>query len=157
MHRKTVLTIIGASVLVALAIVLAWAQTVNEIELTKTNIQAERQQIVSDYMNLNDQEASKFWPVYKNYRNDMSKLNDRLIKAGQSFANSYDSLTDDQARTLLSEFQDIQSKRIKTQTKYAPKFESAIGAKKTLRFYQLENKMDAVVSYDLAGTVPLAK
>ncbi|MEN6519853.1 MAG: hypothetical protein ABFD46_01695 [Armatimonadota bacterium] len=157
MYRKTVLTIIGASILVALAIVLAWAQTANEIELTKTNIQAERQQIVSDYMNLDDQEANKFWPVYNSYRSDMSKLNDRLLKAGQSFAKSYDNMTDDQARTLLSEFQDIQARRIKLQTKYAPKFESAIGAKKTLRFYQLENKMDAVVNYDLAGAVPLAQ
>jgi hypothetical protein len=156
---KNRMATISIAVLVSatLAVVLAWAQTRDEIELTRTKVQTERQQIVSDYMKLTDKEAERFWPIYRDYRNDISKVNDRLLRAVESFAKSYDKMTDEQARTLLSEFQDIQARRVRTQTTYSPKFQRAVGAKKTLRFYQLENKMDAVANYDLAGVVPLAQ
>jgi hypothetical protein len=157
MKRRVMIIIIAVAVFAALAVVLAWAQADKEIAITKQNIQTERQQIVADYMELNSKEANNFWPVYRNYRSDMSKQNDRLIKLGQSFVNTYDNMTNSQARKMLNDFQNIQSQRVKIQSFYAPKFESAVGAKKTLRFYQLENKMDAVINYDLAGTVPLAE
>jgi Spy/CpxP family protein refolding chaperone len=113
---KNRMATISIAVLVSatLAVVLAWAQTRDEIELTRTKVQTERQQIVSDYMKLTDKEAERFWPIYRDYRNDISKVNDRLLRAVESFAKSYDKMTDEQARTLLSEFQDIQARRVRT-------------------------------------------
>ena len=40
---------------------------------------------------------------------------------------------------------------------WVPRFREILPAKKVARFFQLENKMDAVIEYDLATSIPLVE
>ena len=51
----------------------------------------------------------------------------------------------------------IQKDAVKLMESYLPKFRMALGDKKTARFYQLENKIDAVINFGLASNIPLAQ
>ena len=42
-------------------------------------------------------------------------------------------------------------------TKYVPRFQSVLPPRKVARFYQVENKLRALLSYDLARDIPLLK
>jgi len=46
---------------------------------------------------------------------------------------------------------------VKLLSDYVPKFEKVLPPKKVARLYQIENKMRALVNYELARQIPLVK
>jgi hypothetical protein len=133
----------------------ATAQVRNEIELTRQQIQTERQALVTAGMELTDEEAAKFWPVYREYRAELAPIGDRQVELIMGYADKYGSVDDDYAQKMLDEHLNIQQAKLEVLRKYVPKFLGVLPAVKVARFYQLENKLDAIVSYDLAMSIPV--
>jgi len=106
-------------------------------------------------MMLTQSEADKFWPIYDEYQKELKKLADRSIKLIETYASNYEAMTDEVAEQLVKEAMAIDEERIKLQKSYMPKFSKVMPAKKVARYYQLENKIDAVISFDLATQIPL--
>ena len=55
-----------------------------EIELTKQIIQAKRQLIIGNVMDLTEEEGAGFWPLYTEYRGKVSEVADRKISLIQT-------------------------------------------------------------------------
>ncbi len=133
----------------------AAAQVRSEIELTRQQIQTERQALVTAGMELTDEQAKAFWPVYREYRAELAPIGDRRVELIMGYAEKYGSVTDEYAQKMLDEHLNIQQAALEIQRKYVPRFLAALPAVKVARFYQLENKLDAVVNYDLAMSIPV--
>jgi uncharacterized membrane-anchored protein YhcB (DUF1043 family) len=149
-----------ASCLVALLIAgaaLAQDNKDKELELSRQEIQTNRQEIVKEFMHLTDQESEKFWPLYQKYRGEMQPVNDQAANLVTDYAKNLDTLSSGQARKYLDDYLKFQDNRLKVQKKYVNQFDDVLPPKKLMRFFQLENKMDAVIMFGLAGTVPLAE
>ena len=58
---------------------------------------------------------------------------------------------------LVNDYLAAESDRIKLRREYLPQFAQTVPGRDVARFYQIENKMEAVVRYDLAGTIPVVK
>lgn len=127
-----------------------------DIELTRAHIQKARQEIIAAAVHLTEDEALVFWPAYRDYRLDMARLGDRLVKVIQEFVGKDASLNDEQANRLTDEYLDIKADEVSVKQKHVKIFRKLLPAAKVARFFQLENKLDAVVNYELAATVPLA-
>jgi hypothetical protein len=110
-------------------------------------------------MQLNREDSNRFWPVYNDYRAAIGKVNDRRIKLITSYADSYNSgnLSDDKALSLLDEFLSIEKARLKVKKKYVPRFKKVLPPKKVVRFFQVDNKLDAVVKLEMARNIPLVQ
>jgi hypothetical protein len=134
----------------------ARAQAATEIELTRAHIQKARQAIIADAMHLTEDESLAFWPAYRDYRVDMAHVGDRLVKVITEFVKADAALNDEQANRLMVEYLDIKAKDVSVKKKYVGVFRKLLPAPKVARFFQLENKLDAIVNYDLALTIPLA-
>jgi len=144
----------------ALSLVLpapASAQSAAEIELTRAEIQKTRQALVSAAIDLNEEEGLAFWPAYRDYRLDMARLGDRLVRLLEEFVRSDATLTDEQATRLLDEMLDIKAKEVSVRQKHVKVFRKLLPPTKVARFFQLENKLDSVVNFELAAAVPLAR
>jgi len=135
----------------------AHSQTATNVELTRAYIQTARQTIIADGMKLTDDESLGFWPAYRDYRLDMARLGDRLVKVITEFAASDAKLSGDQANRLLDEYLDIKTKEVSVKKKYVGIFRKVLPAPKVTRFFQLENKLDAIVNFELAKNIPLAR
>jgi len=133
------------------------AQARSEIEVTRAEIQTNRQAIVSANLSLSDVQAEGFWPLYREYRKEMDQIGDRTVKLITDFAATYGMMTDEKATAMLAEFLDVQKDAIKVKNKYTPRFTKIMPAKNVLRFYQIENKMDTIVMMNLADQIPLSK
>ena len=118
---------------------------------------AERKAIVNDNMKFTADEAKAFWPVYDSYESAMDKIEDRHIREIKDFAKHYDSLTDADAKRKLDEVMAIAQARLNTQKAYVPKFRAAVSEVKVTRFFQIDNKLRAMVQCQIAQMVPLAK
>jgi len=127
----------------------------DEIELTRAVIQAQRQAIVADNLGLTDEEGQRFWPLYRQYRNDLAKNGDRKVAVITTFADNYDNLSEGTADWMVNEFLAIAKVDAEVKSRWVPRFREVLPAKKVALFVQLENKLDAIINYDLAESIPL--
>jgi hypothetical protein len=131
------------------------AQSAGDVELTRAEIQKARQAIVAKTIDLTEEEGLAFWPAYRDYRLDIARLGDRLVRVMKELVDSNATLTDEQANRLLDEYLDIRAKEVGVRQKHVKAFRKLLPPAKVARFFQLENKLDAVVNYELAQAIPL--
>jgi len=108
-------------------------------------------------MQFTEAEAKVFWPVYEGYQKEQAKLYERAKNLVGNYAKNYETMTDKMAKKLLDDFMSIESDRLKLKKEYLPKFRKVLSEKKVARYYQLENKIDAIVNYEVAKVIPLVK
>ena len=144
---------------VALALPLAAQEEkpADNMDIVRAAIRAEKKVLVAENMQLTESEAKAFWPVYEEYETAMKGIGDRTVKLIENYATIHQVMTDDGAAKLLKEFMSIQSERLKLLEGFLPKFQKVLPATKVTRFYQIENKVRAVVDYDIASEIPLIK
>ncbi|MBW1829169.1 MAG: hypothetical protein JRI74_07085 [Deltaproteobacteria bacterium] len=133
------------------------AQTDDQMQLIRDAAKVNKKLIVSENVNLTEEEAKNFWPVYEEYQKALSTLNERTGKAIKSYAENYNALSDEAAKSLLDEILTIQEDRLKLQRSYMPNFDKVLPTKKVVRYYQVENKLNAIIRYELARGIPLVK
>jgi hypothetical protein len=151
--------IVGAGILVMACVLTApgMAQTASDVELTRAQIQTDRQAIIAAAMELTEEEAIAFWPAYRDYRVQMARIGDRLVKVLTELVEADAKLTDEQATRLLDEYLDLTADMVSIRKQHARKFRKLLPATKVTRFFQLEHKLDAVIQFELAATVPLTQ
>ena len=135
----------------------AKADAMEEIRLTRVGLSVVRQTLITEGMDLTPDEMQTFWPLYRDYRLEAIALGDRMVDLILRYADNYDQLTDEVADKLLAEFVSIEQARADLKAKYLPKFNQVLPARKVVRFYQLENKLDIAVLGELAENIPLAR
>jgi len=129
----------------------------SDIALTRASIQLRRQAIITSVMDLTPTESQAFWPLYREYRIDMAKVGDRVSKLLVDYTGQYDTLTDDQAKKIMKEWLSIENAKTSVKSKYVSRFQKILPARKVMRFFQADNKLDAVLNSQLASIVPLAR
>jgi hypothetical protein len=110
-------------------------------------------------MELTESEAKGFWPIYEQYQKDLQKINGRMANLLQSYAEDFrgKSFTDERAKKLIDEALAIEVAEANLKSTYAPKLSKVLPIRKVARYLQIENKIRAVVKYDLAQGVPLVR
>ncbi len=151
MRRTTSLLALAALLAVPAA---ASAQAATDIAVTKQQVQTQRQQIVAQNLPLTDAQATKFWPLYQEYRLAVGKLADQRI-ALITTPTAADTATDKEIEERLSKWVSIGGQYAKLQGDYIKKFQAAIGTRGTLRFYQIETRLDLIVQAAIASEIPL--
>jgi hypothetical protein len=108
-------------------------------------------------MELTESEAKDFWPVYEEYQKSLAAINQRIAKFIKDYAADYraNTLTDEKAKKLIEEFIAIEQAEAGFKASYVPKLSKVLPPKKVARYLQIENKIRAVVKYELAAGVPL--
>ena len=134
----------------------AFADIAGEIETARSMAQTERKAIVARNMTLTAAESEHFWPLYNRYRYEMSVLQDRQIAIITDFAAHYESLDDVEARRILDEWLAYESDLVKLRAKYVKHFAKVLPGTKLARYFQVENKLDAMSNLTTASQVPLA-
>ncbi len=134
-------------------------QTAANMEILRQKIKADKKLLVAVNMGLTQTEAKGFWPIYEDYQTDLQEINRRIRRLLESYAADYrdKSLTDERARKLTEKFLSIEQAEAKLKGAYVPKLNMVLSAKKVARYLQIENKIRAIIKYDLAAEVPLVK
>lgn len=125
--------------------------------LTLEIITAKKKLIVLENMGMTEEEKEKFWPVYDEYQKTLDQLNQRDGKLIEEFAANYNDLSDEAAKSLIDQYFSIEQDRFKAQESLLPKLSGALPPNKVIRYYQIENKIDAIINFELARIIPLAK
>jgi predicted outer membrane protein len=131
----------------------------DNMQILRDKLKADKKLVVAANMELTESEAKGFWPIYEQYQKDLQKINQRIASVLQGYADDFrnKSLTDEKAKKLIDEATAIDQAEAKLKSTYAPKLSKVLPAKKVARYLQIENKIRAVVKYDIASGVPLVR
>jgi len=129
------------------------------MEILRQKIQADKKLVVASAMELTEAEAKGFWPVYDAFQADLQKINGQIGQVIKAYAAAYrtDTLTNDKAKELLGEALKVEQAEVDLKQAYVPKLGAVLPQVKVARYLQVENKIRAVLKYELAGEIPLAK
>jgi hypothetical protein len=131
----------------------------DNMQILRDKVKADKKLVVALNMELTESEAKDFWPIYDQYQKDLQKINRRIVNVLESYADDFrrKSLTDDKAKKLIDEALAIDQAEANLKSTYAPKLSKALPVRKVARYLQIENKIRAVVRYDIAAGVPLVQ
>jgi hypothetical protein len=118
-------------------------------------IRANRKALVSVNLALSPEESEKFWPLYERYQKEINAIGDRVAAIVDEYVSSFRDLPDDKALQLMERYLAAEAERIQVRRTYLDEFAKILPGRTVARFYQIENKMDAILRYDLAATIPV--
>jgi hypothetical protein len=129
------------------------------MEILRQKIKADKKLVVAANMSLTDAEAKAFWPIYDAYQKDLQQINEKLGKTIVAYADAYNKgpVSNETAKKLIGEFLAIEESELKLKRSYVPKLEKAVPEAKVARYLQIENKIRAIVKFELADNIPLVE
>lgn len=131
--------------------------TDDDIAVLRQDVQASKTDIITRSMGFTDEQSKAFWPVYREYANEQQKIGDQRVSLIKDYAANYDKIDDTQAQSYLSRALKYEDEMAKLRRSYVSKFEKAIGAKQTAKFYQVDNRLNLLVNVQLANLLPIIK
>jgi hypothetical protein len=119
-------------------------------------VRANRKALVAVNLELSAEEADRFWPLYDRYQKEIAVSGDRVAAIIEDYSRSFSDLSNDEALKLMEAYLAAEAERLQVRRAYLGEFAKVLPGRTVTRFYQIENKMDAVLRYDLAATIPVA-
>jgi hypothetical protein len=126
-----------------------------DIEMLRLDLRAKRKQITAENLPLTSDEATKFWPVYEDYRKEAIKSGDKRWALLKEYAANYNNMTDAQAEDYMNQSTAIDQEFITLRMKYVPLFEKVISPKKTALWYQIDRHIDLLINLQLSSAIPM--
>ena len=127
------------------------------IELMRSNVRDEKSQIMGAVMQLNIDDAAKFWPIYSQYDAELTKLNNLRVQNIQDYANNYSQMTDAKADELIQRSLDFQKQRGELLAKYYQIMKQSVGAITAARFLQVEHQLLLIIDLQIASSLPIVQ
>jgi len=126
-----------------------------DIEMLRADLRAQRKQIMAQNMTLTADEATKFWPIFDQYRQEAIKPNDERWALIKDYAANYNTMTEAQAQDYIQRSTAVEQQLLALRMKYVPVFEKVISAKKTALWYQIDRRIDLLINLQLSAQIPM--
>jgi hypothetical protein len=133
------------------------AQVRDETVLTYEVIRDERKSLVLDALDLTADQRTALLPIFDAYLEEMAQIDNELVSLIKEFLDKYKSISDADAAVLLDKATSHSQKELDVRRKYLVKFGEVLPPRKTLRLWQVENKLDTIIEAQLVKDIPLAR
>jgi hypothetical protein len=128
-----------------------------DIEMLRADLRAQRKQITAQNMILTADEATKFWPIFDQYRQEAIKSNDERWAVIKDYASNYNTMTDAQAQDYIKRSTAVEEQLLALRMKYVPVFEKVISPKKTALWFQIDRRIDLLINLQFSAVIPMVK
>jgi hypothetical protein len=134
----------------------ARAQTFSkeDTRLFRKDLKSLKKQIVAANIELTDEEAQQFWPIYDRYTAEMAKIMDKKYEVISDYLQNYDTVTDEQADTYLLGRAAVEESLLQLRLKYIPIFRKVLSGKTAALFFQIDWRFGLVTDLQLSSQVP---
>ena len=148
---KNIFVIVMIFVLSALVI----AQETSYIEILKSDINTQRRALITAAMDFSEEEAQKFWPVYKEYEIEYDKMMDKEIELIKSYAESYENMSEEVAHQIAEKSYEIDKEQLSLSEKYFKKYSDELGILRAVKLQMVLNRIELMISLQKASNIPV--
>jgi hypothetical protein len=130
------------------------ANTKAYVNLIQGDVEAKREAIVTEILQLNQADGSVFWPIYREYDKERRALDSAAAEAVHAYARDFQRLTDAQADELLSKSFRLDGQRVDLKKKYYDKMKSSLSATTAARFFEVDRQLQAIGDLQTFAVLP---
>jgi hypothetical protein len=127
------------------------------VTLLRTDVKAERKNIITQMMQFDADDAAVFWPIFQEYDTELTEIGDGRVQLIMDYARNYENLSDDQADMLMTKAFELEGQRAVLKKKYFDRMKKAIGAGQAAKFYLIENQLQHIVDLQISAELPTVK
>jgi hypothetical protein len=125
-------------------------------ELLRSDVRAQKVAIITEVMGFSEAEDAAFWPIYREYDLEMSKLGDERVALISEYASNYSKVTDAIAEKLASKALDLEARRQAVKAKCYERVKAALSPRTALRFLQVEHQLLLIIDLQISAALPIA-
>lgn len=126
----------------------------NAIELMRSDVRANKADLIGRALALPDSQASVFWPMYREYEAEFGKLADDRVALIKEYLVAYDSLSNAKAKDLMLRMYDLEARRVKLSRDTFNRFSKKLPAKTVAHFLQIDGFLNRVIDLQIAAALP---
>ena len=125
------------------------------IKLLREDVSSEKAKLLGQVMQFDAEDAAKFWPIYRDYNAELSKVNDLRVANILEYSRSYTNMTDAKADELIKNAMAFQKQRDELLGKYYERVKQELGAITAARFVQVEHQLLTIIDLKIASSLPV--
>jgi len=124
------------------------------IELARADMSSQRNEIITATMQFSDKDAAVFWPIYRKYEYERSRVDDGRAAVIKEYAEKYSKITDADAKSMTDRMLEYDSRDIVLKKKYVKEFSKVLPATTVAKFFQLDHRIDLLMGMQVESTLP---
>lgn len=125
------------------------------LEMLRSDLRTGKVELLTDALELTPAQGEKFWPIYRQYDQEMAAIGDRQVALIKNFADNYGRLSDADAALMAKEWFSMQSDYLKSLKKAHAKVAKELSPKLAAQFVQVENTINMMIRLQVAAELPL--
>jgi hypothetical protein len=125
------------------------------IQLLRKDVTAEKTVIITETMEFTDAESALFWPIYREYDFERSKIDDQRIALIKDYAEHFEDISNEKADQITKQSFKYRQQLVKLEQKYYKKMAKELSPKTAARFFQLDTQINALVTLQFTSNLPL--
>jgi len=146
------------SIFLGLLAITAFSQTENDyLEIVRDVLKTEKKAAIAEVMMLSEEESQPFWTLYNQFESALYEVHNKRINIIKDYADNYETMTDEKADDLTNRMFKFEAELMKIEKSYYSKFKKIIPAGKAAKLMQANNKIETMVNYELAASIPLVE
>jgi len=125
------------------------------VELLRSDLRADKEELVDLAMDLKQEDGEAFWVIYKEYEAERTKLGDRTLELIKEFPDAAAITGPTTIRTLAAEWLKLRDDKNKLVKKYYAKAEKQLSPRIASRWMQIEHRIGLLLDLQIASEIPL--
>jgi len=125
------------------------------IQLLRQDVQAKREAIIREGMQLDEKQGAAFWPIYKDYAAEQKKLGDQKLAIIQEYAKNFLTMTDADAQKLADQVMALDDQRLALRRKYFDLMKKVLPTVLVVRFFQLDQQIQLLLDLQVSAHLPI--
>jgi Spy/CpxP family protein refolding chaperone len=128
----------------------------NYLQLLRSDMNSLKVELVNSIMKLSEEDAKKFWPIYRDYENELGKEAINRTELVTEFVQSHQdgSFDNAKAKDMARRWFKSQRTRLDLLEKYYGKIEMALTPVQAGQFLQIENQLGLFIDVTIASEMP---
>ena len=127
------------------------------VELLRSDIRTHKVALITQMMQFTEQEDTAFWPLYREYELELSRINDERIRGIEADAATYDKLTAKSADDLMTTALDLESRRVALEQRFYAKLKGALSPKTAAKALHVERQILLLMDLQIAAWLPVSQ
>ncbi|HEY6866476.1 MAG TPA: hypothetical protein VI792_04410 [Candidatus Eisenbacteria bacterium] len=136
----------------------ASAQSMDKyVEMLRSDLRAEKTAYLTENMALSDSESTRFWPIQRQYQNELAKLEDQRVALIKEYAANFSKMSDKMATDMVNRAFKLQDQRNALLKQYAGKISKALSPRVAMRFVHCEGAIASMVDLKIRSELPVVE
>jgi hypothetical protein len=126
------------------------------LETLRSDVNSYKVRVINQAMQLTGPEAEKFWPVYRQYEQELGRVADKKVALIREFADrcANGTLDTKAANAIAQQWLKNVEARLNLWKKYNKKIAKAVSPARAAQFLQVENQVALFMDLNIAAEMP---